>query len=256
VFFVPLVPPRGVRWDGEAMTADTLIIGGPNSQNVVFAPRGSEFAVVSMRRDAAPEVIAAARAALDPSAAGGAIQAAPAAARALVQELLHVRAIVEMRAPDLTIDLMHDADATIRRRLCACLSTAVTARRGDGARSSIVRRAERLVREHVGEAISISQLSLIAGVSERSLRNAFYCVCTTGPKRYLRMLRLHQVRRSLRAAAAGTATVTYVATQHGFYELGRFAGEYRALFGETPSETLQRARLGSPIVSRPAARPA
>jgi len=256
VFFVPLTPPRGVRWDGEAMTAETLIIGGPKSESVVFEPRGSEFAVVSVMTDAAPDVIVAARAALAPSAAGGAIQAAPAAARALVQELLHVRTIVETRAPDLTIDLMHDADATIRRRLCACLNTAVALRHGDSARSSIVRRAEQLMREHVGEAMSISQLSSIAGVSERSLRNAFYCVCTTGPKRYLRMLRLHQVRRSLRAAAVGTATVTHVATQHGFYELGRFAGEYRALFGEAPSETLQRARLGSPIVSRPVARPA
>jgi AraC family ethanolamine operon transcriptional activator len=37
--------------------------------------------------------------------------------------------------------------------------------------------------------------------------------------------------------------VTDVATFHGFFELGRFAGEYKALFGEPPSETLQKARL-------------
>ena len=36
--------------------------------------------------------------------------------------------------------------------------------------------------------------------------------------------------------------MTDVATLHGFYELGRFAGEYKALFGEAPSQTLHRAR--------------
>ena len=89
--------------------------------------------------------------------------------------------------------------------------------------------------------MSIAQLSAIAGVSERSLRNAFYHVCTTSPKRYLRLWQLHQVRRALRSPVK-VSTVTDVATLHGFFELGRFAGEYKALFGEAPSQTLQRSR--------------
>jgi len=243
LFFVPLAPPHGVRWDGAPMTAETLIVSGPDSESVVFEPRGSECAVLSVSATGTPDVIEAARTALASVAGCGAIQAAPAPARALVDELLRVRAIAEGRTPVDSSELMRDGDATIRRRLCACLSTAIVSHAGDGSRSSIVRHAEQFLREHLSEAISIGQLSSVTGVSERSLRNAFYCVCTTGPKRYLRMLRLHAVRRSLGAATAGTATVTRVATQHGFYELGRFAGEYRALFGEAPSATLQRARL-------------
>jgi AraC-like DNA-binding protein len=110
------------------------------------------------------------------------------------------------------------------------------------ARSQIVRRAEEFFRRHVGESVSISQLSSVAGVSERSLRNAFYQVYTTSPKRYLRIWQLHQVRHTLRDLHGPQATVTDVATFHGFFELGRFAGEYKALFGEAPSQTLQRAR--------------
>ena len=34
--------------------------------------------------------------------------------------------------------------------------------------------------------------------------------------------------------------VTRVATDHGFWELGRFSVAYRALFGESPSKSLRR----------------
>jgi AraC-like DNA-binding protein len=123
--------------------------------------------------------------------------------------------------------------------------------RGDGRvtdfRSRTVRRAEAFVRSHISEGISIARLSTVAGVSERSLRNAFYDVYTTSPKRYITLWQLHQVRRTLQTSGGPAATVTNAATSHGFFELGRFAAAYKSLFGETPSETLQRARIRGPL---------
>jgi transcriptional regulator GlxA family with amidase domain len=61
-----------------------------------------------------------------------------------------------------------------------------------------------------------------------------------GPIRYLTLRRMHLVRRALMRAETSNATVTGTATDHGFWELGRFSVAYRELFGESPSETLRR----------------
>jgi AraC-like DNA-binding protein len=66
---------------------------------------------------------------------------------------------------------------------------------------------------------------------------------------------MHLARRSLMSASAEAKTVTAIAMAHGFWELGRFSVAYRALFGETPSATLRRPVVGSPISKDPRASP-
>jgi Helix-turn-helix domain len=48
------------------------------------------------------------------------------------------------------------------------------------------------------------------------------------------------VRQSLLRADASKTNVTRILTDHCFWELGCFSVAYRALFGETPSQTLRR----------------
>jgi hypothetical protein len=50
---------------------------------------------------------------------------------------------------------------------------------------------------------------------------------------------MEAVRHALEAARPGEATVTRIATDFGFFELGRFAAMYTSLFGERPSDTLR-----------------
>ena len=102
----------------------------------------------------------------------------------------------------------------------------------------LVEQAERLALAHVDEALHISALCRTLEVSERTLRVAFRKVRGLPPCRHLRMLRLSQARRALLSANRKLVTVTEIATDFGFVELGRFSVEYRKLFGECPSETL------------------
>jgi AraC-like DNA-binding protein len=59
-----------------------------------------------------------------------------------------------------------------------------------------------------------------------------------GPIRYLSLQRMHLVRQALQRADIASSTVTKIATDYGFWQLGHFSTAYRVLFGETPSETL------------------
>jgi len=58
------------------------------------------------------------------------------------------------------------------------------------------------------------------------------------PGRHRRARRLTLARERLRRP--GPQTVSEVALDCGFWELGRFAQAYRAAYGERPSETLRR----------------
>ena len=106
-------------------------------------------------------------------------------------------------------------------------------------RPQIVNRLDAFLREHFDEPIYLAQLCDVTGVSERSLRNACHAVYGTSPKRYLTLRRMEAVRRALATARPGQATVTRIATDFGFFELGRFAATYTSLFGERPSDTLR-----------------
>jgi transcriptional regulator GlxA family with amidase domain len=111
-------------------------------------------------------------------------------------------------------------------------------RRAAATHQEAVERAEVYLRAHFDGRVPLARLCGVTGLSERGLRNAFYDVCGMSPTRYLRALRLRGARLALAEASTRT-TVTAVATDYGFYELGRFARTYRAVFGEAPSDTLR-----------------
>ncbi len=105
----------------------------------------------------------------------------------------------------------------------------------------IVELIEDMARGQNDEPLHIDDICRAAGVSERTLRNAFQVIYGASPYRHLRTMRMSEARKALLSPASPTQTVTEVAMHFGFLELGRFSVEYRRAFGERPSATLRRA---------------
>jgi AraC-like DNA-binding protein len=108
-----------------------------------------------------------------------------------------------------------------------------------------MRRFHRALEAGAGRAVYIPELCAAIGVSDRTLRAYCQDQLGIGPRRYLALRRLHLARRALRDGAPGITTVTEIATRYGFWQFGRFAGEYNQLFGELPSATLARSPAGA-----------
>ncbi len=107
-------------------------------------------------------------------------------------------------------------------------------------RGEIIRRSVEEIERHENEFLSMEDLTHVANVSERTLRNVFLEYFGIPPRRFLTIQRLHRVRTTLQKADPDCEKVSAVACQFGFWHFGRFASEYCRLFGEQPSHTLKR----------------
>jgi AraC-like DNA-binding protein len=128
--------------------------------------------------------------------------------------------------------------------LVECLSIGETSEDRPALRqhAMILRRFRRAVEDNPGQALYIPELCKAIGASDRTLRLCCQEQLGMSPKQYLLLRRMHLARRALRDNAPGETTVTDIATHHGFWQFGRFAGQYRSLFGEAPSATRHRPR--------------
>jgi AraC-like DNA-binding protein len=108
-------------------------------------------------------------------------------------------------------------------------------------RAHIMRQFEEALAEHSDRVPHLPDLCKAIGVPERTLRKCCAEFLGMSPIRYLRLRRLGMVRAALCRADPAMANVSDIARRHGFLQLGRFAAQYRAMFGEVPSTTLQRA---------------
>ena len=106
----------------------------------------------------------------------------------------------------------------------------------------IVWTCERYAASMQYQRVTLSDLSAMAGVSERRVRDAFNDCHGMSPTAFLRIAALREVRRKLVDVPFARDPVTRAALDFGFWHLSRFAGQYRALFGESPSQTVVRAR--------------
>lgn len=103
-----------------------------------------------------------------------------------------------------------------------------------------VRRAVAYIDAHADRPITLHDVADTAGVGVRALQAAFARHRGTSPSGYLRRVRMERAHRELQTGARERGdTVAAIARRWGFTSPGRFAADYRALFGQPPSHTLR-----------------
>ena len=106
--------------------------------------------------------------------------------------------------------------------------------------SAVITCLEELLSANRHRPLHMPEICAATGVPERTLRHFCQKHLGMAPVRYLWLRRMQLARVALMHADPATATVTEIATSHGFWELGRFSVAYRTLFGESPSVSLRR----------------
>jgi AraC-like DNA-binding protein len=123
---------------------------------------------------------------------------------------------------------------------CLAEGAGIDTTKGRRRHDAILALFENFLAANPDRPLYLTEICARIGVAERTLRASCEEHLGMGPIRYLNLRRMHLVRRALLRAEESKSTVTRIVTDHGFWELGRFSVAYRALFGESPSETLRR----------------
>jgi AraC family ethanolamine operon transcriptional activator len=93
---------------------------------------------------------------------------------------------------------------------------------------------------HLDQPLTLKQLAQDLESSSSALSFGFQDLFSLSPMRYLKVQRLHAVRQHLKAKNPENCTIAILASQFGFYSPSHFTRDYKAMFGELPSETLRK----------------
>jgi AraC family ethanolamine operon transcriptional activator len=244
-FLLPARRPSGAAsFCGTAIAPGTLCAYTPGDEAMVCTPAGYDFINFCFRAERLERALSAR------------------CQRSLAQVLPHTSAIsapvrllarlhaaaqasfAPLPSPGEVLDLSA-ADQAMEERVLAALCAALTA--SDPARPGplaarnhwrCVRTVRNYVTEHLGESLGIETLCRVSGVSERTLSTAFRAVIGLSPQQFVKTRRLTAARHALTAARRTETPIKSIALDLGFWHLGYFARDYKAHFGENPSQTL------------------
>lgn len=92
------------------------------------------------------------------------------------------------------------------------------------------------INKNIKSNIDTGTLTEFSGKSLRTIYNLFSSSLSTTPKSYIKNLKLQCIRKDLKNGKF--RNVTEAAYDYGFTHLGRFSSDYRSVFGELPSQTV------------------
>ena len=249
IFFLADAREASTQASGVDIPPGKIVFWKRGSSHYNKAERPTEWASMSL----SPSDLAKASGALigrPMSAPNDNLIVAPTADQMSRLTALHARArMLAAQSPERMghPEVAHALESALTHAMLTCLSEGpmVECRPSLRLHTLIMARFEELIAESAGRPLYLAEVCEKVGASESTLRRCCQEQVGMGPIHYLLMRRLKIANRHLLELNRSETTVANVATDLGFWELGRFAGAYRAMFGESPSATLRRSR-GSP----------
>lgn len=166
----------------------------------------------------------------------------PSAMKTLLQLHREAGALAE-KAPEILAhpEAARGLEQALVQAMVACFSTSdVRAERSTQRRHrTIMKRFHDALLADPDRPKYVPEMAAAVGTSVRSLTACCQEHLGMAAGRYLMLRRMNLARRALRAADPHRMTVANVAAKFGFWHFGRFAREYKSLFGEAPSVTLR-----------------
>jgi AraC-like DNA-binding protein len=147
----------------------------------------------------------------------------------------------------------HGLEQQLIETLVECLSTdsAIDTSPVTHERQDVALRFEALLQTQPERAFRTAEICSALGVSAQTLRLSCEEQIGVGPVEYVRRRRMQLAYRALRYGNPDMASVSAIAGRCGFRTLGRFAANFRALYGELPSAILRRGPEGvAPLALR------
>lgn len=229
--------PAGMRWCGSEAGPMEMRVYRPGADVFGKVPAGSR-AITLVASWPAVNEIGRDLGLAEVSSAGVASTALPATpgVRALQADLLEIEgnaALLEQPSGSIRI-----LESTARALASMSSSCGPTPRGFDS--SEIVKLCLDHVEMNSVHQPTVSELCRVAHASESRLRQAFVEMVALPPTQYFQVRVLSRLRDDLLASSPDQSSVTSAAMSLGLTQLGRVAGRYRSLFGETPRETLRR----------------
>jgi AraC family ethanolamine operon transcriptional activator len=252
-FGVPIRIRGTALFRGEVVEADTIVTLGPEDELDFYTPR--DFEILGLVVDAAG-LEAHAREVEHRDLAHGldgksVLRPSPRRLEEFRRLLLSVLHSVEANPSALQF---RQAQRLLEQTLLSAVVAVVLddeapSKAPCASRRQVVDAAQALMRSRIAEPITVADLCVELGVSRRTLQYSFQELLGTNPVRFLRAMRLNGVRHDLKAANGSADSVQDIAARWGFWHLGHFVTDYKAMFGELPSETRLHGRRHSGVPS-------
>lgn len=242
-FGIPLAMPGAVQVQGREADERSILALWGGEEFLLHVPRDMDMISLSFERTAFEQAV-------------GAAPNGEALLRLLRQPVVHVPPAQLARARQRLLALFDDASALVGAGEPALPEPALEqalmleiiglvqspecdkSQRGSSTTSGfIVERTHRLAASPAIESPSVMDICRQLRASRRTVQNAFRRSADTTPLHYIRSIRLNAVRRELLHSRAHELGVGDAAARWGFFHAGHFAADYRALFGEQPSQT-------------------